>query len=354
MQPIQTSLNQPPAPRRKGKRVALIIIIVILAIVLGAGIGACAFINHINGLMGLGSQKADIEGALNAADASKPSYTLLIGSDSREGRETSDYLDSGHTLDPSDGAADVIILLRIDQNNKVVTMLSVPRDTPWQFADGTWGKLNSVYSREGVPGIIKAVGTVTGVPISHYAEIHISEFMQLVDTLGGITVDVPARVEWYEALTNKPVVVEAGEQRLTGEEAEVFIRERESLGTNQEMKRQSNVRMVVEAIIDEIKSKPIWKLPEVASSCAKCVSTDFTVTDLIGTFSALGGDVAMYSGTGPYEGSENPNVVDADGDGLWLCYLDPEGWQKVMAVVESGGDPSEVSYEGDATSVAGS
>jgi hypothetical protein len=56
----------------------------------------------------------------------------------------------------------------------------------------------------------------------------------------------------------------------------------------------------------------------------------------------------MYDGTGPYAGDINEYA-----GGLWLCYEDPEGWAKVMGVVEAGDDPSTVSYTGDVAFIAG-
>lgn len=329
------------------RKAATVIGVVLLVLILGVGIGAFAYLNHINGLIGLGKDKEDIEFALSDQDGVKPYYVLLIGSDSREGYEGSDANWAKKEQDGSDGQADVMILARVDETNKQVTLLSIPRDTPWQI-DGKWSKLNNVYMTQGVPATISAVSELTGVPISHYAEIHMSEFIQLVDVVGGITVDVPTTISYHEALTNEPMTIEAGTQHLNGAEAEVWVRERDSYQSAADMNRQSKVRTVVFEILKEIKNKPVWELPSIISECAACVTTDLSSTDLLGMLNAIGSNPTMYSGTGPYEGAENPHAGN-----LWLCYQDSEGWDRVMNVVDSGGDPSTVSYDGDATSVAG-
>ena len=329
------------------RRAAAIIGIILLVVVAVAGVGVFLYLNHINELVGLGSDKDEIELALSDQATHEPYYMLLIGSDSREGFESSDADWAGKDAN-DEGQADVMILARIDEANKQVTMLSIPRDTPWQLEDGSWTKLNNVYKSKGVSGAISAVSEIAGVPISHFAEIHMSEFMNLVDVVGGITVVVPYRIDYHEALTNEHVVIEKGTQHLNGAEAEVFVRERNNLGDYQDMKRQAKVRMVILAILDSIKKKPVWELPDVLTECAACVTTDFNSSQLIGIYTALGSDVAFYLGTAPYEGDENPNA-----DGLWLCYQNPEGWARVMNVVDSGGDPSTVNYEGDDTTVAG-
>ena len=335
--------------KKSGCRKAVSVIgIILLIAVVGVAIGAFLYLNHINELIGLGDDKDKIEQALSDQVGSEPYYMLLIGSDSREGFEDSDAVWAGKESSDDDGQADVMILARIDEQNKQVTMLSIPRDTPWQYEDGSWTKLNNVYKYEGVSGAISAVSQIADVPISHFAEIHMSEFMDLIDAVGGITVVVPYRIDYHEALTNEHIVIEKGTQHLNGMEAEVFVRERINLGDSQDMKRQAKVRMVILAILDSIKKQPAWELPGVLSECASCVTTDLDSVKLIEIYSSLGTDVTIYSGTAPYEGAENPYAGN-----LWLCYQNPDGWARVMDVVDSGGDPSTVSYEGDATKTAG-
>ena len=325
------------------RKAATVIGAVLLVLVLGVGIGAFAYLNHINSLIGLGKDKEDIEFALADQDGVKPYYVLLIGSDSREGVAGSDADWAGK----NQGQADVMLLARVDEANKQVTLLSIPRDTPWQI-DGNWTKLNNVYMTQGVGATISAVSELTGVPISHYAEIHMSEFMELVDVVGGITVDVETTISYHEALTNKPMTIQAGTQHLNGAQAEVWVRERNSYATAADMNRQSKVRTVVFEILKEIKKKPVWELPSIISECAACVTTDLSSTDLLSMLNAIGSNPTMYSGTGPYEGDENPHAGN-----LWLCYQDPDGWKRVMDVVVSGGDPSSVSYDDDVINVAG-
>ncbi|MBQ2681794.1 MAG: LCP family protein [Eggerthellaceae bacterium] len=330
------------------RKVVITLCVILLVLLLGVGIGAFLYLNHINSIISPGDDREDIEFALSDQQGTKPYYVLLLGSDSREGVIGSDADWAGKEQDGSDGLADVMVLVRIDEVNKQVTLLSIPRDTPWQREDGSWAKLNYAYREGGVSSSIKAVSELAGVPISHVAEIHMSEFMDLVDLVGGITVEVPSRIDYHEALTNEHIIIEEGVQHLNGAEAEVFVRERASLGDSQEMKRQAKVRVVIMAILSEIKEKPAWELPSLLAECASCVTTDLNATDLLAIYSELGSDALVYSGTGPYDGDYNPNVGNE-----WLCFQDSEGWARVMGVVDSGGDPSTVSYVGDKATVAG-
>ena len=52
-----------------------------------------------------------------------------------------------------------------------------------------------------------------------------------------------------------------------------------------------------------------------------------------------GGDITVYSGAGPSDGE----VVEKAG-GKWLCYLNPEGWEKVTELVDAGEKPEGIDY----------
>jgi len=334
--------------KKKKGRVLKRVLIVLLIILLGVGIGAFLFLHNLDDIIDLGKRKGDIKQALVDGEAGQPYYVLLIGNDSREGVEGSDAEWADKATDGSDGQSDVMILARVDEANDLVTMLSIPRDTPWQRDDGSWVKLKEYYRTDGPSKLIKAVSQLTGVPISHYAEIHMSGFMNLVDNVGGIDIEVPFDIDYHEALTNQDVHLDAGMQHLNGAQAEVFARERMAYDNDQDMNRQSNVRNIVSALFDKIQSKPAWELPSTITACAQCVSTDMNTIQLAQVMAGIG-KPQMYSGTGPYAGDINPYVNDE-----WLCYVDDEGWARVMQVVSSGGDPSGVSYEGDNVYVAGS
>ena len=326
------------------------VLIALLAIVAIAAVAAGIYLFKLNEALAYDDKEmgAKVAQAVTAPKPDEPYYILLIGSDSREGAEGSDAKWAGVNQDGSDAHADVMMLARIDEKNKQLSLLTIPRDTPWLFSDGKYGKLNYTYTMDRAPGAVKAVEQIAGVPISHVVEIRMSGLMQLVDTLGGITVDVPVQIDYHEALTSQEVSIAPGVQKLNGMQTEVFARERLAYKDG-DKSRQGVVRQIVEAILSEIKSKPIWEMPKVLLSCATCVDTDRNAIEVLRIIMRLGRDAKIYQGTAPWAGAQNPNAGNQ-----WLCFQDPEGWQRVMEVFVAGGDPSTVSYEGDSTTVAGS
>lgn len=319
------------------------VLAVLLVAVCATGGYALWYSNALDGALSMGSeQDASVDSVLVRPETGKPFYVLLLGSDSREGSGTSKNPD----MQGDNQRSDVMILARVDAGKKQVTLVSVPRDTPYTLDGGSVVKINEVYNIEGAAGSIKVVSKLTGVPISHYAEVHFSEFQEIVDKLGGITVDVPIEVSYKDALTGDKVTIKPGVQALNGQQAQIFARARHEYGENQEAKRQSNIRTVLMAIVEKVLEKPLAELPGTVLDLAESVGTDMNTSDILSLaldFSGGSGEMTVYSCTGPSNGDfmEQHN-------GLWFCYENPEGWANLMAAVDAGEDPGELDVESTA------
>ncbi|MGN0261953.1 MAG: LCP family protein [Eggerthellaceae bacterium] len=272
-----------------------------------------------------------IESELTPAGFGQPYYTLILGSDSREGT-TSDYSER----------SDVIMLVRVDPLGDQVTLVTVPRDTPYRLSDGSLVKINETYNLEGPAGIIRAVSEVTGVPISHYAEVGFSDLAAIVDSIGGVTVDVDRELSANDALTGEWITVSPGTQTLNGQEALVYARARHEYVYDQDAYRQRNDRNLVTAIAGEIMGGDPLSIPGDIIDVAGYVTTDIRSYNLLGSAIPMflhPGKTTVYSCSGPIAGD-----INYESGGLWLCYEDPEGWANLMSVVDAGEDPSSVSY----------
>ena len=239
-----------------------------------------------------------------------------------------------------------MILARVDASNREVTLVSIPRDTRYTLEDGSVVKINEAYNLGGAAASIKAVSTVTGTPINHYAEVHFSEFQELVDKVGGITVDVPVEISYKDALTGEAVSLQPGVQTLNGQQAQIFARARHEYGDNQEAKRQSNIRQILTAIVE----KRAAEARHGAAGChprprPKCRNRHEHARYRIAGSFVFGdpGGMTLYSCTGPSNGD-----FDEAQNGLWLCYENPEGWATLMAAVDAGEDPGELDVESTA------
>lgn len=265
---------------------------------------------------------------------------LVLGSDSREGSGTSNYAPNTGDNERSD----VMILLRVDASQKQLTMVSIPRDTPYTFEDGKVDKINETYNRGGAAETIEAVEELTGVDIAHFAEVRFSDLEGMVDALGGVTVDVDTPLSYKDALTGEWVEIPEGEQVLTGQQAQIFARARHEYESDQDMHRQQNVRQLATAMLHSVLEKPIFKIPFTVLNLAEYIGTDLKASDFLYLArSFAGSELTLYSCTGPNAGDINP-----DADDMWLCYENPEGWAELMGAVDKGEDPSGIDVNASA------
>jgi len=103
-----------------------------------------------------------------------PFSVLMLGVDERKGDK---------------GRSDTIIVLTVNPNNNSVKMLSIPRDTRTEIVGhGTVDKINHAYAFGGVPMSMNTVEKFLDVPIDYYLQINMEGFKDIVDAVGGVTV----------------------------------------------------------------------------------------------------------------------------------------------------------------------
>ena len=321
----------------------LSVLAVILVCVFAVGGYGLWFSHQLNSALSMGAEQDNaVSSALTPVENGQPFYVLVLGSDSREGSGTSDKAaESGDNQ-----RSDVMILMRVDASNKQVTMVTVPRDTPYRTSDGQLVKINEAYNIGGAPESIKAVSQLTGVNISHYAEVHFSELQDIVDKLGGVEVNVDIKLSYKDALTGETVTLEPGTQVLNGQQAQLFARARHEYKVDQDKHRQDNVRQLALAIMNKVLSEPVYQMPNTILSVAGFVGTDMRTSDIVSlalAFSDGSGGMTVYSVSGPSQGDFNEEA-----GGLWLCYENPEGWSAIMSVVDGGGNPKDIDVDSTA------
>lgn len=307
----------------KGRK-AVLIGLISLAAVLGLAGGAVAL--YLNSLgQSMAFQDKNEEEQLKAALApvsqeteAQPFYTLLLGSDAREGDAAS--------------RSDVMILLRADPAKGQLTMVSIPRDTMVDLPGHGRSKINAAYAYGGAAGAVDAVSKFANVPIAHYAEIHFQELEDLVDALGGVWVDVPVSND-QTGSSNTGMHLNAGEQLLNGEQALALARERYGYERG-DFQRADNQKLILQAIIKQTLDASPLQMPGLIQQLAGCVTTDYSVTDIISLAQTFqnAGDFTIYSATAP---SSTMTI-----DGVSYVVVDQEAWSQMMERVDSGADPN--------------
>lgn len=181
--------------------------------------------------------------------------------------------------------SDTMMLVSFDTKHKCIKIVSFLRDT-WLYIPTLEyeQRLNAACSSGGYQGVVDAIEYNFGVAIDGYAVVDFEMFKTLVDSLGGVEVDVTE--EEANEVTNHParygnVTLEAGKYKLSGEQALAYCRIRK---IDTDFVRTQRQRTVMSAIIDGAKSNPL-KLYKMVSNSAEYITTDLTkgeITKLIG------------------------------------------------------------------------
>ena len=117
---------------------------------------------------------------------------------------------------------DVIIFLSLDPKYNNLDIISIPRDTYYYekgYERGDQRKINAAYGRKKGKGSMEAVEKILGgLPINNYIAIEYEGVEALIDTLGGIEIEVPCHMEVGGIEINE------GLQKLDGKQALQFLR----------------------------------------------------------------------------------------------------------------------------------
>lgn len=258
-----------------------------------------------------------------------PFYMLLIGTDRSSSRTEGD---ESYLYGESDAnfRSDVMILARIDPGNKIVTMVSIHRDTIVNI-DGTDMKINAAYSLGGVSKVIEVVSNFAGVPISHYAEVDIDGLAAVTDAMGGVTVDVPYTID-------DPLMgyMPSGLQTLNGDQALILCRSRHAFDYmgDGDRYRAAHQRLFLTAMASQLFQSSVQTMVSVINTVADYITTDFTVDQIISLALTMRD---MDTANGVYS-TMNPTTTEIIG-GTYYELSDDEQWAYIMSMVDAGEKP---------------
>ena len=221
--------------------------------------------------------------------------------------------------DPFEGArTDVMMMVRVSGRRKIVSLVSIPRDSKVYLAEGRGiNKINAAHAFGGVDLAVDTVEESFGIPVDNYVLVNYDGVREIVDALGGIDVYVEKRMKYRDRTAGLTVDFEPGQQHLDGKLAESFLRFRhDELGDIGRIRRQQQFLTAVAS-----KMKDPWllaKLPFVVQTAQKYVRTDLSLSELAG-LAAFSRDVDLNkvrSATLPGYAANDPNisywVIDSD------------------------------------------
>lgn len=266
--------------RKKKKRRRRIAFFLLLLLLVAGGIGYYAY-NSYSSLSQVYSGFKRDKSKLRTEEVEmtkKPFSVLIMGIEN--------YATGGQG-----GRTDSLIFATVNPKTKQVSMMSIPRDSRVTIAGrDKKDKINAAHAYGGEKMTIETVENFLNVPVDHYVKIDFNGFKQIVDAVGGVTVDVPfdfkerSDENWY-----KEIKFKKGSQHLNGEEALAYVRMRKEdpMGDFGRAQRQ---RQVLAAVISKLNSpSSVLKINDIAKVVGKYVKTDIPVSDGLALYKEFSG-----------------------------------------------------------------
>lgn len=191
---------------------------------------------------------------------------------------------------------DAIMLATFNLKEKSVKMVSIPRDSyVYQPDRDVYDKINHAHAFDGIDGTVNTVEDLFDLPVDYYVRMNFKAFIEVVEALDGIKVDVPVSFSEMDSKDNAGAIrLEKGLQELDGEEALALARTRK---LDSDIERGKRQQLIVKGIIDKAASiSSVTKYDNVIDALGKNLSTNMTFSQMMSLHKyATSGDMDVES-----------------------------------------------------------
>lgn len=252
-----------------------------------------------------------------------------------------------------DGAnlTDTIILASINPKTKQVGMLGIPRDLLAPIPGYGYRKINNAYAfaedtvkGSGGNNVKKVVGDVFGLEVHYFVTVDFEGFRQLIDDIGGVTVDVEKSFtdSFYPTDDFKTRVVSftAGRQTMNGTEALRYARSRHgNNGEGSDFARAKRQQKIIVAARDKLLSLGVManpaKMARIYQTVSEHIATDVESWEILRLASILkdvrSGEIARQTLEEAPEGPLVPSMVN----GAFVLLPESGSWDELRSIAQN-------------------
>lgn len=176
--------------------------------------------------------------------------------------------------------SDTLMIAFVDIPQKKVALMSIPRDSRVRIPGHGLDKINHAYAFGGYPLTKATVESWMGIPLDYHIEVDFKGFVEIVDLLGGVEVDVEKRMKYKDRSQNLYIDLRPGLQKLDGYQAMGYVRFRhDRMGDLGRIERQQKfLRLLARQALSPAQ---VHKLPAVAREVAEHVTTDLPLPGIL-------------------------------------------------------------------------
>ena len=179
------------------------------------------------------------------------------------------------------GRSDALMIVSIDKDHNKIKITSIARDSLVPIDGHGEEKITHAWAYGHAQLALKTLNQNFDMNITEYAYINLEEFVDAIDYMGGVYVDLSAAErdhlnQWYIMNDSKirygrpqPLIEDTGRQLLNGVQALAYARNR----TDGDSNRTARQREVLMSMYEQIKTQPITKLPGIVSQMLRLCHT---------------------------------------------------------------------------------
>jgi LCP family protein required for cell wall assembly len=197
--------------------------------------------------------------------------------------------------------ADVIMLASFDKSTKKTFILQIPRDT---YADygASYYKINGALRALGEEGMCRFFEDSMGIEIDGYISLELEGFRALVDSIGGVEMNIPRRLRYSDPEQGLYIDLPAGMQTLDGKQAEMLVRYRSGYARG-DLDRLDMQKRFLAAFFVQLKERITpFNVYSIVSAAFPYLKTNISATELVSlglnAISVQGEDISIATISG--------------------------------------------------------
>lgn len=181
---------------------------------------------------------------------------------------------------------DTIMVMKCNFDTGEMKILSIPRDTRLPVK-GSLDKVNHAYNYGGVKLTMKTINDYLGTEIEYYVMIDYRAVKEIVDAIGGVALNVPRRMEYYDPTDGFRVDLKKGQQILDGEKSMQYLRWRKNNAMTAGYREgdvgriEAQQYFLKEFIKQTLTPKNITKLPRIVQTYFRRVDTNIPIKHIL-------------------------------------------------------------------------
>lgn len=303
----------------KGKKIALVIVLIFLFVIVAGGSYVYLQLNKVKTTK-LSKSDTDLgisnetQQRLKTENTDEVINIALFGKDAREANEAS--------------RSDSTLIVSIDKKHNKIKISSLMRDSYVNVPGHGMTKLTHAYAYGGPQLAIKTINSNFALNIKDYVAVDFFEFAKIIDTFGGVSLDIKQdEIQYMNSYikemnnlqkSNVPQITTAGKQDLDGLQAVAYTRIRYTAGGDFE--RTERQRTVLTALFNKVQEAGVTKYPSFVSTLLPYVETSMSKVDIIslGTSVFTNGIKTLEQERFPVDGYCNAKTIS----GVWYLWLD--------------------------------